>query len=101
MLGGIFLLLIAAQAARGIIQGVMQPVMFSVQAKSVGRHQQGAVVGLRQTVNRMAAITVPPLMGWIADLWGIGESFLILGAGLIAICGVIYVAAARAPRFDG
>jgi len=100
LLGGIFLLLIAAQAVRGVIQGVMQPVMFSVQAKSVGRHQQGAVVGLRQTINRVAAISVPPLMGWIADLWGLGESFLILGAGLIAICAVIYVAAARAPRFD-
>jgi len=101
LLGGIFLLLIAAQAVRGIVQGVMQPVMFSVQAKSVGRHQQGAVVGLRQTINRIAAISVPPLMGWIADLWGIGNSFLILGAGLLVLCAAIYAAAARVPRFAG
>lgn len=99
-LGGIFLVLIAAQAVRGYIQGVMQPVMFSVQAKSVGRHEQGSVVGLRQTINRTAAISIPPLMGWLADTWGLAESFLILGAGLLVICGAIYIYAARAPRFD-
>lgn len=98
-LGGIFLALIAAQAVRGLLQGVMQPVMFSVQAKSVGRHEQGRVVGLRQTINRMAAISIPPLMGWLADTWGLAESFLILGAGLLVICAVIYIYAARAPRF--
>ena len=45
-----------------------QPVMFSAQSKSVGRHEQGAVVGLRQTLNRLSAIIVPPVMGLIADL---------------------------------
>src|SRR5207344_2008407 len=54
--GGMFALLFAAQASRGWLQGIVQPMMFSVQAKAVGPHRQGSVVGLRQTMNRLAAI---------------------------------------------
>src|SRR6201981_1412139 len=60
--GGAFALLFAAQASRGWLQGVVQPMMFSVQAKAVGPHRQGSVVGLR-TMNRLAAIVIPPLVG--------------------------------------
>src|SRR5947208_10117361 len=84
-LGGIFALLFLAQAARGWLQGVVQPVMFSVQAKAVGRYRQGSVVGLRQTMNRLAAIVIPPVMGAIADRWGAGESFLILGSLMLLL----------------
>ena len=45
-LGGIFALLLLAQVGRGWLQGVVQPMMFSVQAKAVGRYRQGSVVGL-------------------------------------------------------
>ncbi len=100
-IAGVFALLVLAQLVRGLVQGVAQPVMFSIQAKSVGRHQQGLVVGLRQTLNRTAAILVPPLMGVAADLWGIGNSFLIMGAVLIGICGLIALGVRRAPRFRG
>ena len=77
----------------------MQPVMFSVQAKSVGRHEQGAVVGLRQTMNRVAAIAVPPLMGVIADATTLADSFLILGALMLGACGLLALAVRRAPKF--
>jgi MFS family permease len=100
LLGGIFALLMIAQALRGVLQGVIQPVMFSVQARTVGAHRQGAVVGLRQTATRVAAIAIPPLMGWVADRWGVAESFYILGAGLVAICALLYLALLRAPRFE-
>jgi hypothetical protein len=49
----------------------IQPLVLSVQAQVVGRHQQGAVVGLRQTGQRLTSITIPPLMGGIADSWGV------------------------------
>ena len=58
-------------------------MMFSVQAKAVGPHRQGSVVGLRQTMNRLAAIGSPPAMGAIADHWGAGQSFVIFGTLLI------------------
>jgi sugar phosphate permease len=97
-LGGLFVLLLAAQVLRGFVQGVSQPVMFSAQSKSVGRHEQGAVVGLRQTLNRLSAIIVPPVMGAIADHWGIGESFIIMGFGLLFLCLMVAVWVALAPR---
>jgi MFS family permease len=73
-LGAIFALLLFAQSLRGWLQGVVQPVMFSVQAKAVGPYRQGAVVGLRQTLNRLAAIVIPPVIGVIADRWGAGRA---------------------------
>ena len=85
-LGGIFLLLLLAQIGRGWLQGVVQPMMFSVQAKAVGRYRQGSVVGLRQTSNRLSSIVIPPIMGVIADWWGMTESFVVLGVALLLIC---------------
>jgi MFS family permease len=85
-LGGIYALLLAAQAGRGWLQGVVQPMMFSIQAKAVGKYRQGAVVGLRQTMNRLASIVIPPVMGAIADLWSPTASFVILGTALSLLC---------------
>jgi MFS family permease len=85
-LGGIFALLLLAQVARGWLQGVVQPMMFSVQAKAVGRYRQGAVVGLRQTMNRLSSIVIPPVMGVIADWWSASASFVILGGFLLVLC---------------
>ena len=99
-LGGIFLLLFLAQAARGWLQGVVQPLMFSVQAKAVGRYRQGSVVGLRQTMNRLAAIVIPPVMGMIADGWGAGESFVILGSLLLLLSVPVALITRRAARLQ-
>jgi MFS family permease len=85
-LGGVYVLLLAANIVRGWLQGVVQPMMFSVQAKAVGPYRQGAIVGLRQTMNRLAAITIPPIMGVIADAWGATASFVILGVALSLLC---------------
>jgi len=87
-----------AQFARGIVQGLTQPVMFSVQSLAVSANQQGAMVGLRQTINRASAMLVPPIMGLIADHWGIAESFLILGVVLLAMSGAIMIWVYRSPR---
>jgi fucose permease len=96
--GGICALLFAAQGLRGWLQGVVQPMMFSVQAKAVGPHRQGSVVGLRQTMNRLAAIVIPPAMGVIADHWGARQSFVILGAILIVLCVPVTLIIRRAAR---
>jgi MFS family permease len=96
--GGIFALLFMAQALRGWLQGVVQPMMFSVQAKAVGPHRQGSVVGLRQTMNRLAAIVIPPAMGAIADHWGAGQSFVILGTVLLVLCAPVTLITRRSVR---
>jgi MFS family permease len=98
LLGGIFVLLLLSQAVRGWLEGVIQPVILSVQAKAVGRHQQGAMVGLRQTGQRLTSIMIPPLMGGIADRWGVSESFAILGAFMLLLCVPLALVTRRAAR---
>ena len=98
LLGGIFSLLLISQAVRGWLEGVIQPVILSVQARAVGRHQQGAVVGLRQTGQRLTSIVIPPLMGGIADHWGVSESFFILGALMLLLCVPLALITRRAAR---
>ncbi len=98
LLGGIFALLLLSQVIRGWLEGVIQPVILSVQARAVGRHQQGAVVGLRQTGQRLTSIVIPPLMGAIADHWGISESFFVLGALMMLLCVPLGLLTRRAMR---
>ena len=98
LLGGIFVLLLLAQAVRGWLEGVIQPVILAVQARAVGRHQQGAVVGLRQTGQRLTSILIPPLMGAIADSWGASESFVIFGAFMLLLCVPLALIARRAAH---
>jgi len=98
LLGGIFVLLLLAQGMRGWLEGLIQPVILSVQARAVGRHQQGAVVGLRQTGQRLTSIVIPPLMGAIADRWGAGESFVILGGLMLLLCMPLAIIIRRASR---
>ena len=101
LLGGIFALLLLLQVMRGWLEGVIQPVILSVQARAVGRHQQGAVVGLRQTGQRLTSIVIPPLMGGIADRWGVSESFFILGALMLLLCAPLGLLTRRAARTAG
>jgi MFS family permease len=98
LLGGILALLLLSQLIRGWLEGVIQPVILSVQARSVGRHQQGAVVGLRQTGQRLTSIVIPPLMGAIADHWGVSESFFVLGALMLLLCIPLALLTRRAVR---
>jgi MFS family permease len=99
-LGGILALLVLAQVVRGWLEGLIQPVILSVQARAVGRHQQGAVVGLRQTGQRLTSIVIPPVMGWIADRWGTSESFVILGAFMLLLCVPLTLITRRSARSE-
>jgi fucose permease len=88
LLGGLFGLLLLFQVARGWLEGVIQPFILSVQARAVGRHQQGAVVGLRQTEQRLSSILIPLVMGAIADRFGTSQSFPIY-AFMLPLCGLL------------
>jgi MFS family permease len=98
VVGGVCALLLLLQFARGWLEGVIQPLVLSVQARAVGRHQQGAVVGLRQTGQRLTSILIPPLMGAIADRWGVSESFFILGAAMLLLCAPLGLVIRRIAR---
>ena len=98
LLGGLFGLLLLFQLARGWLEGVIQPVILSVQARAVGRHQQGAVVGLRQTGQRFSSILIPPVMGGIADRFGASDSFFIYGAFMLPMCALLGLVIRRLQR---
>ena len=87
VLGGVFVLLIIATTGRGFAQGLTQPVMFGILARAVDASVQGTSIGLRTTSNRLSAVLVPFVMGFVADWVGIENSFYVCGGFLIA-CGV-------------
>ncbi|HAT35606.1 MAG TPA: hypothetical protein DCS82_07815 [Rhodospirillaceae bacterium] len=92
-------LLVIATAMRGFSQGVNQPLIFSILSRNVGLNQQGAAVGLRNSVNRLANIIVPTAMGYIAEWWGIETSFGIIAIILLSIAVVIAVSVKRKAVF--
>ena len=98
VLGGIVAFLLLSQVIRGWLEGVIQPLVLSVQARAVSRHQQGAVVGLRQTGQRLTSIAVPPIMGGIADRWGVSESFFVLGVLMLLLCVPLALIVRRVGR---
>jgi MFS family permease len=99
LLGGIFILLAIAVVLRGFFQGVSQPIMFTYLSRAVSMNEQATSIGLRTTVNRLAALTLPVVMGAVAETWGVGPSFLIMGGVLLALlAGVVLWLGPRTPR---
>ena len=49
-------------------------------------------------MNRLAAIMIPPVMGMIADRWGAGESFVILGSLMLLLSVPVALITRRAAR---
>ena len=81
------LLLATIIGVRGLCLGISQPMEISILGQAVATTEQGVGAGLRTTVNRLASSVVPPLMGAVAELVGIPNSFFIMGALLLIILG--------------
>ena len=94
LLGGVFVLLALAQCVRRMSEGLVQPLMFSLQARAAPRNLQGAIVGLRVTNNRLASIITPIFMGLIVQAFGISTGFFVTGGVLLfgVLCLAIVVA---------
>lgn len=78
-----WLLMMAALYGAGV--GIGFPTMISLLSNAVDPHVQGMSVGLRTTVNRVASLIVPIIMGVIAEIWDIETSFFIVGMALMII----------------
>ena len=48
----------------------------------------------------LGALVLPIVMGFVAELFGVETSFLIIGAGLLAIVAVLALWTARNPAFN-
>jgi MFS family permease len=79
----------------GASAGMSMPLMLSIMAKAADSQSQGKSVGMRLTANRLAATFLPVVMGAIADVAGIGNSFLIIGGGLLVLLAGIALYARR------
>ena len=44
------------------------------------------------------SIVIPPAMGMIADRWGAGQSFVILGTLMVVLCAPVTLITRRAAR---
>ncbi|MEE8516337.1 MAG: MFS transporter, partial [Alphaproteobacteria bacterium] len=100
LLGTVFAVLMMFIGCRGFFQGMSQPVMYSILSTAVGPGNQGTSIGLRSTANRLSSIIFPVVMGAIAEVWGIGTSFLIMGAAILAMLGVTGIWLTRGKGFN-
>jgi MFS family permease len=101
LFGGIVALLAAAQILRGGAHGLLHPATFSVISRALDNESQGRGVALRTTGNRLGAVVLPVVMGFVAEAVGVEASFVIIGGGLLLIVAVIAVLVARNEAFTG
>jgi MFS family permease len=77
---------VATLAAFG--QGVLRPTLTSLITQNAGRHEQGIVLGLSQSLMSIAQITAPPLGGFLIGAGLLPEwafvAALAAGLGLVA-----------------
>jgi sugar phosphate permease len=85
--------LIGACVLRGTMQGVSQPLMYSLLSHEVAGNRHGASVGLRNAVVRLGGIIVPAVMGVAAEAYGVAASFYVVGAALLLATAGLAVAA--------
>jgi MFS family permease len=93
MLGSVIVSLGAAQIIRGLVQGSIQPIFMSTIAQAVSADIQGRSVGLRTTMNRLGALSVPIAMGYVIESVGIEKGFFYTGAFLISLLVIIGIVA--------
>ena len=80
-----FVVLFALAALYGAGVGIAFPTLLSLLSNAVDPHVQGMSVGLRTTINRVASLVVPVMMGGIAEVWDIETSFYAVGSVLMII----------------
>jgi len=97
--GKIYLMLFGVVCLRGLSQGLNMPLMMSIGMQAVSSSDQGKVVALRITTNRLTSAVIPLVMGAMAQWISLAWSFYIIGgiglAGLAAISLWVY----RSPSF--
>jgi sugar phosphate permease len=99
--GSALFILAIAIAVRGFAQGASQPVMYTILSRAVSRETQATAIGLRATGNRVAGITLPILMGAVAETWGLAATFFVTGGLLLLILGGSAIAIMGQKREGG
>jgi MFS family permease len=95
-----FIPLLVITIVRGFNQGVSQPLMIVIPSKMVPHQSQGAVVGLRISLNRLMQTVLPPIMGGVVALVGLEASFYWVGGALFVVSCALW-AIFRPPASTG
>jgi cyanate permease len=98
-LGDIYVLLLIAICARGLGQGLNLPLMITILARSVSADLHGRVTALRISFNRLGGALVPLIMGALAEIVGIANSFYIIGAVGLVMLALLSLWIATSPAF--
>lgn len=99
LLGDIYVLLMIAICARGLGQGLNLPLMITILARSVSSDLHGRVTAMRISFNRFGGAVVPLIMGALAEVVGIANSFYIVGAAGMVMVGGLSLWVATSPHF--
>jgi cyanate permease len=97
--GKVYFILFGVICLRGLAQGFNMPLMMSIGMQAVAAHEQGKIVALRITVNRLTSAIIPLIMGAIAQLFGLEISFYVIGSfGIVGLI-VISIWMVTSPAF--
>jgi MFS family permease len=97
--GKIYVMFLGILLLRGLSQGLNMPLMMSIGMQAVSAHEQGKVVALRITINRLTSAVVPLVMGAIAQWISLEASFYVIGGAGLAGLALTAVWIARSPSF--
>ena len=97
--GKIYFILFGVICIRGLAQGFNMPLMMSIGMQAVAPHEQGKIVALRITVNRLTSAIIPLIMGAIAQVFGMEVSFYVIGS--VGVIGLVFISIwmIRSPSF--
>lgn len=88
-------LLVVSSTVAAYGNGVLRPTLTSLVTQEAGRHEQGVVLGLTQSLSSVAAIVAPPLAGWLIGRGYLAAWAVIAGAAPLA--GLAIAMATRPP----
>ena len=99
--GGVGVLAIAATLA-AVGTAVLRPSITALVTHHAGKHEQGAVLGMTQSLSSVASIAAPPLAGFLIE-HDHGRTWAII-AGAVALLGAVLALRTRhtpVPSEDG
>ena len=97
--GKIYVILFGVICLRGLAQGFNMPLMMSIGMQAVSAHEQGKIVALRITVNRLTSAIIPLIMGAIAQGFGLEYSFYVIGGIGLGGLALVSIWMAQSPSF--
>jgi DHA1 family tetracycline resistance protein-like MFS transporter len=89
-------LLALATASSALGNAVLRPCLTALVSQLADARQQGAVLGVTQSLSSIAAITAPPLSGLLIG-HGLGPAWAVVAAG-VCVLGLALGLGRRAPR---